>query len=219
MLKYKCLAIDHDDTVVQSEATINYPCFCRFLEIYRPGAVYSLQEYVNDCSQMSFGEMCKSRFSMTDEELYQEYLFWKAYMKEHIPDVFPDLGDVLADYRKAGGRICVVSMSTAENILRDYRTHFGFDPDQIFGCDLPEELRKPNVYPLKQIKELYQLKSDEILVLDDLKFAIDMARKEGCPFAFAGWSRKDFPDICKEMEQLCDFTFYSAKDLKKALFK
>ena len=86
MLKYKCLALDHDDTVVQSEATINYPCFCKFLEIYRPGVTYTLDEYVNDCSSTPFGEMCQTKFGITDDELYQEYLFWKAYMKDHIPD-------------------------------------------------------------------------------------------------------------------------------------
>ena len=36
MLKYPCLVLDHDDTVVQSEATVNYPCFCEFLEKMRP---------------------------------------------------------------------------------------------------------------------------------------------------------------------------------------
>ena len=27
MLKYPCLVLDHDDTVVKSEITVNYPCF------------------------------------------------------------------------------------------------------------------------------------------------------------------------------------------------
>ena len=31
MLKYPCLVLDHDDTVVQSEATVNYPFFCYIL--------------------------------------------------------------------------------------------------------------------------------------------------------------------------------------------
>ena len=219
MLKYKCLALDHDDTVVQSEATINYPCFCRFLEVYRPGAAYSLSDYVSDCSRMPFVEMCRTRFSLTDEELHQEYLFWKAYMKEHIPAVFPGIGDALQAYRKAGGKICVVSMSTEENILRDYRFHFGFEPDLIFGCDLPEPHRKPSPYALEQIKAHYGISSDEILVLDDMKFAVEMAHSAGCPIGFAGWSRKDFPDICREMEAACDHSFYSAEDLTKFLLE
>lgn len=219
MLKYPCLVLDHDDTVVQSEATVNYPCFCRFLEIYRPGMVYSFSDYVNDCSRMPFGEMCKTRFSLTDAELYQEYLFWKAYMKEHVPEAFPGIGDVLHAYRNAGGKICVVSMSSEENILRDYRTHFGFEPDLVFGCDLPEELRKPSTYALEQIKQHFGFSSNELLVLDDMKFAVSMARAAGCPIGFAGWSRKDFPAICREMENLCDSSFYSAEDLEKFLFE
>lgn len=219
MLRYKCLALDHDDTVVRSEETINYPCFCRFLEQYRPDSVYSFADYVDDCSRMSFVEMCKTRFSMTDEELYQEYLFWKEYMRTHIPEAFPGIGDLLKAYRNTGGKICVVSMSSSENILRDYRTHFGLEPDLIFGCDLPEEQRKPGTYPLEQIKQHYAVTADEILVVDDMKFAVDMAKNAGCPIAFAGWSRKDFPTVCEEMERVCDYSFYSVEDLAKFLFK
>ena len=32
MLKFPCLVLDHDDTVVQSEATVNYPFFVEFLK-------------------------------------------------------------------------------------------------------------------------------------------------------------------------------------------
>ena len=219
MLKYKYLVLDHDDTVVQSEATINYPCFCRFLEIHRPGTHYSLKEYVADCSKMNFAEMCRTRFSMSDEELHEEYLFWKAYMKEHLPCTFPGIGDLLHRYREAGGKICVVSMSTHENILRDYRHHFGMEPDLIFGAELPEELRKPNIYPIERIQEHYAITAAEILMVDDMKFAVAMARNAGCPIAFAGWSRIDFPEACAEMEDICDFSFYSAEEFEKFLFE
>ena len=218
MLKFPCLVLDHDDTVVQSEATVNYPCFCRFLEKYRPNEVFSFTDYVDTCSRMSFVDMCRSRFSMTEEELYQEYLFWKAYMKDHIPEPFPGIGDVLHRYRGAGGKICVVSMSNEENILRDYREHFGFEPDLIFGCDLPEDLRKPSTYPLEQIQTQLSFSPSQLLVVDDMKFAVSMAHSAGCPIAFAGWGRKDFPVVCEEMENLCDYSFYSAESLEKFLF-
>ena len=218
MLRYPCLVLDHDDTVVQSEATVNYPCFCRFLEIYRPNMTISLADYVGDCNKMPFVDMCKARFSMTDEELNLEYLFWKAYAREHIPEVFPGISDVLHAYRQAGGKICVASMSSEESILRDYHVHFGFSPDLVFGWDLPEDKRKPSPYALEQIKEHFGFSSKDILVIDDMKFAVSMARSAHCPIAFAGWGRKEFPQICAEMEKLCDFSFYSTEDLKKFLF-
>ena len=219
MLKYPCLVLDHDDTVVQSEATVNYPCFCRFLKKHRPDEHFSLADYVAGCNQMPFVELCKTRFSFTDAELNEEYLFWKQYSRDHIPEVFPHIGKLLDNYRKAGGRIFVVSMSSEESILRDYRTHFGFEPDGIFGCDLPKEHQKPNPYALEQIKSKYGFDPEEILIVDDLKAAVSMARSASCHIAFAGWGRRDYPDICKEMELLCDYSFYSIREVADFLFR
>lgn len=218
MLKYKCLVLDHDDTVVQSETTVNYPCFCRFLEQYRPGMTISLADYVADCCQMTFIGMCKTRFSLTEEELHQEYLFWKAYIKDHRPDAFPGIRELLHAYRNAGGIICVSSMSSDDTIRQDYLKHFGLEADAVFGWDLPEEQRKPNPYALEEIKRQYNLSANEILVVDDMKFAVEMARSVNCPIAFAGWGRKAFPNICQEMEELCDFSFYSTEEFKNFLF-
>ena len=219
MLKFPCLVLDHDDTVVQSEATVNYPCFCRFLEQYRPGRSISLQDYVGDCNQMAFVEMCRRRFSFTEDELKLEYLFWKDYAASHIPAPFEGLGAMLRRYRNAGGVICVSSMSANENILRDYRTHFDLEPDRIFGWDLPEEQRKPDPWALQQIQAEFGFRPDQILVVDDMRFAVPMARSAGCPIAFAGWGRKEFPQICAEMESLCDFSFYSTQELQEFLFE
>lgn len=219
MLKYKCLVLDHDDTVVQSEATVNYPCFCRYLETYRPGESISLTDYVGDCNKMAFVDMCKTRFAMTDEELEQEYLFWKAYAKEHMPDPFPGIADLLHKFRSAGGIICVSSMSAHDTILRDYRTHFGLEPDALFGWDIPEEFRKPHPYALQQIQQRYNLKPQDILVVDDMKFAVPMARSAGCDIAFAGWGRLQFPEIYREMERACDYAFPTVDALERFLFE
>ena len=219
MLKYPCLVLDHDDTVVQSESTVNYPCFCEFLKIYRPGTVYTLAEYVSDCGNMSFVDLCRSRFHLTEDELLEEYHFWKNYARTHIPAPFPGIQELLHAYRKAGGKICVVSMSSEETILRDYRVHFGFEPDLIFGCDLPEEYRKPSTYALEQIAHQFGFQPSQMLVVDDMTFAVPMARSGGCPMAFAAWGRQDFPAVCAAMEECCDYTFHTPEDLKRFLFK
>ena len=54
MLKYPCLVLDHDDTVVQSEATVNYPYFRDILDVFRPGATISLAEYTDGCFRLGF---------------------------------------------------------------------------------------------------------------------------------------------------------------------
>ena len=54
MLKYPCLVLDHDDTVVQSETTINYPYFCYILDQFRPGQTITLEEYIYGCCHQGF---------------------------------------------------------------------------------------------------------------------------------------------------------------------
>ena len=99
--------------------------------------------------------MCQHLFQFTDRELAEEYKSWKAYIKTHIPAPYPGIGEIIRRQKDAGGLICVVSHSGAETISRDYATHFGIQPDRIYGWDLPEEQRKPNPYPLVDIMERY----------------------------------------------------------------
>ncbi len=218
MLKYPCLVLDHDDTVVQSEATINYPYFCYILDQFRPGEKISLQEYIDNCFHLGFARLCQEKYQFTDEEMEQEFMGWKAYIRNHIPAPFPGIGQVIQRQKEAGGLVCVVSHSAEETILRDYRHHFGMEPDAIFGWDLPEEQRKPNAYPLEQIMQRYALSPKELLVVDDMKPAWEMASKVHVPIAFAKWGKIDCPEICREMESLCDFSFASAKELEDFLF-
>lgn len=218
MLKYPCLVLDHDDTVVQSEATVNYPCFCEFLEQVRPGAKISLTEYTHGCYHLGFIDMCKSKFQFTDEELNLEYAFWKDYIKKHIPSPYPGIEKIIARQKASGGLVCVVSQSISENILRDYRTHFGIEPDAVYGWDLPEEHRKPSPFALLDIMKRYRLSPSEILVVDDMKPGWEMAQKAQVPVAFSGWGRTEYPEIIAEMTGLCDYAFQSTDSLYHFLF-
>ncbi len=219
MTKFPCLVLDHDDTVVQSEATINYPFFCDILELFRPGCKITLKEYVQGCSDFGFVEMCRRKYQFTDTELKQEYCGWKEYIQHHIPDPYPGIADVIRKQKESGGLICVVSMSSEANIVRDYQTHFGITPDAVYGWDLAEEHRKPNPYALYQIMATYHLSPEQLLVVDDMKPAWEMARQAGVPIAFAGWGRLEYPDITAEMTSLCDYAFHSAEELSDFLFK
>ncbi len=218
MLKYPCLVLDHDDTVVQSEATIAYPCFVQTLSRIRPGVALTLEEYYRNCSAMDFSDMCRKLYGFTDEELYQEYLDWKAYVKNHIPDPFPGIQRIIERQRAEGGLICVSSHSSEENISRDYLHHFGLLPDKIYGCDLPEAQRKPSPFALRDIMESYHLSPTDLLVVDDLAPACQMAHAAGVKMAFAAWSKTAYPDLVEQMSKDCDFIFDTTEKLEKFLF-
>ena len=218
MLKFPCLALDHDDTVVQSEATLNYPYFCYILDQFRPGEKITLEEYIYGCCHLGFAEMCRQKYNFSDEELHQEYLGWKDYIKTHIPAPYPGIERIIHRHKEAGGILCVVSHSGEENIRRDYMAHFGILPDDIYGWDYPEHQRKPAPYPLLSIMEKYNFSPQQLLVVDDLKPAYEMANGVGVPIGFAKWSKLDQADICAEMQMLCNYTFTAPEELEKFLF-
>lgn len=219
MLKYPCLVMDHDDTVVQSEATVNYPFFVYILDQFRPGTTITLPEYVHGCCEFGFADMCRKWYGFTEQELLDEYRAWQEYIMDHAPEAFPGVGNILRRHKDAGGLICVVSHSSDRNILRDYRLHFDIEPDAIYSWDLPEHLRKPSTYPLESIMERYHLRPEQLLVVDDMKPAYEMASKAGVPIAFAAWGRQAYPQIMEEMTCLCDYTFLTTKDLENFLFE
>ena len=218
MLKYPCLVLDHDDTVVQSEVMINYPYFCYILDQFRPGCTITLEEYFHGCFHLGFAEMCRQNYNFTEQELADEYAGWKAYIRNHIPAPYPGIDRVIRRHKEAGGILCVVSHSGAETITRDYKTHFGILPDAIFGWDLPEHQRKPNPYPLEQIMKNYGFAPEELLVVDDMKPADDMCRQAGVAVGFAQWGKAESPELCRLMQQLCDYTFPSPLALENFLF-
>lgn len=218
MLKYPCLILDHDDTVVQSEATVNYPFFVDFLKEYRPGMTITEHDYISGCFHPGYIEMCRQRFSFTDEELLTEYTAWKEHIRHHIPAPYPGIGALLRRYKAAGGKICVASQSAQENILRDYKTHFGIEPDEIYGWDLEPEHRKPSPWAIGQVMKKYGFSPAQLLVVDDMKPAVEMARAAGVEIAFAGWGRLEYPQISSQMTAMCDYAFSTVEQLEAFLF-
>lgn len=219
MLKYRCLVLDHDDTVVQTEKTIGYPYFCYILDQFRPGETISLEDYVRDCHELGFAEMCRKRWQFTEEEQKDEYKGWMEYVITHIPEIFPGIEKVIRRQKEEGGLLCVVSHSSVQNITRDYAVHIGVQPDTIYGWDYPEELRKPNPFPLLDIMEKYHLEPKDILVVDDMKLAWKMAEPLGVEVAFAAWGKKDFPELEEEMRSLCRWSFDDPQELEAFLFE
>lgn len=218
MLRYPCLILDHDDTVVQSEASINYPYFCQILQQLRPGSTITLREYTEGCYYTGFTQMCKEKYGFSDAELALEYEGWKAYIRTHIPAPYPGIRELILRQKSEGGLVCVVSHSSFENISRDYNALLGIQPDDIYGWDYPAHQRKPAPYPVLQILEKYHLSPSQALVIDDMKPAWEMATAAGVSIGFAAWGRQGCPDIVQEMTRLCHYSFESPQSLSNFLF-
>ena len=218
MLKFKCLVLDHDDTVVQSMKTLSYPFWCLELEQFRPGQTMTLEDYVLECHRLGFADLCKVRFGFTEEELKQEHKQWMEYIMQHTPDPYPGIERIIHRQKEEGGLICVVSHSHVDNILRDYKAHFDLIPDAIYGWELEPHQRKPNPWPLQDIMEKYNLKPKDILVVDDMKLACQMAAPLAVKVCYAGWSGMGVEALSSEMRNICDYAFDSTEELEKFLF-
>ena len=219
MLKYPCLILDHDDTVVQTERAIGYPYFRDYLEKVRPGVKLSFPDYVRACHNTVFPDMCRQRWQFTDEEMKEEYSLWQDYCAAHIPPIFPGVDALIRRQKEAGGLVCVVSLSSHANIVRDYAAHFGIQPDAVYDNDLPRHQRKPLPWPLLDIMEKFHLEPKDLLMVDDMLLGVEMARKAGVPTAYAAWSKQDFPDLLEEMRGACDYAFDSPGALERFLFE
>ena len=218
MLKFPCLVLDHDDTVVQTMKTLSYPFFCLELKQFRPGASMTLSEYITECYRWGFADMCRECFGFTDEELKVEHKQWMDYIMQNIPDVFPGIERIIRRQKAEGGILCVVSHSNSDNIIRDYQVHFSMQPDAIYGWDMEPHQRKPHCWPLQDIMQKFHLHPQEILVVDDAQLACQMADPLGIKVAFAGWDDMGVPQLRQEMEQQCAYTFNTTAELEKFLF-
>jgi len=216
-LKYPCLVLDHDDTTVDSTATVHYPSFVEYMEKHFPQVHMSLEEYFLYNFDPGVVEMFTKICGMTWDEMLEEEKFWKEYVKSHVPRAYPGIREIIAEQKKRGGKVCVVSHSFKENILRDYRENGLEKPDLIYGWECPPELRKPAVWPLEQIMKTFGMKPEELLVVDDLKPGYDMASAAGVPFAAAGWAN-DIREIERFMRENCGLYFKTVEALRAYLF-
>ncbi|SHI76830.1 HAD family hydrolase [Parasporobacterium paucivorans] len=216
-MRYKCLVLDHDDTVVNSTAHVHYPSFVKVLSEIRPDTTLGLEEFYRKNFEPGILGLCKDILGFTDEEMIYEKDCWQNYVERHVPKTFDGMEDIIAKFRRKGGIICVVSHSYKTSILRDYKENGLPDPDMVFGWEMLPHQRKPSVYPLEEIMQNYGLSKSELLVVDDLKPGHEMARNCGVDFAAAGWAHS-VPEIDDYMKKNSDFYFSSVEDMDQFLF-
>lgn len=216
-MKYPCLVVDHDDTVVNSTATVHYPCFVQYCAEYFPHYHCTLEEYFLHNFDPGVVAFFRDIVGLSEADMAHEQAYWNEYVQSHVPAVYPGMSDILWEHVRRGGKLCVVSHSFRQNILRDYRENGLPEPDMAFGWELPAEIRKPHPHALHEIMREYGFSPEELLMLDDLKPGHDMAKACGVRFAAAGWAN-DIPEIERFMHENCDLYFKTVPELKDYLF-
>lgn len=218
-MKYKCLILDHDDTVVKSTPDIHYPSFIEALRVLRPDLKpLTLEEFIRYCFEPGFSRLCSDILKFTPEEQTVQYNLWKRHTKVKSPEFYECFPELIDEFKNSGGIVCVASHSESEQILRDYRLHCNWAPDLVFGWEDEEAHRKPRAYPVVETMKRFGLKREEILVLDDSKPGLVMARGASVAFAAAGWSHS-IPEITDYMRDNSDFYFSSVDEFWNFLRK
>ena len=216
-VKFKCLMIDHDDTAVKSSPEIHYPCFVKVIETFRPGEyVLSLSEFMHACFYPGLYEYYTKNLGFTKEELDLEMEIWQDYVATRIPTFYDGIDSLLGEYRARGGIVAVSSQSHKDVIRRDYSARLGFLPDHIYGCELPPDKCKPSTFSVDDVCKKEGIQPCEVLVVDDLRTGLEMARAAGAHFAAAGWSQF-VPEIESYMASNAEFYCKSVDELRKLL--
>lgn len=217
-LRYRCLVLDHDDTVMDSTRLIHHPAFLVFLREVRPGFTISLEEYLRVNFHPGFLEYCEQVLRLSPAELDREMAVWTDYVATHVPRAFPGISEIMAEQLRRGGQIAVISHSLRSNILRDFRENGLPEPSMVFGWELPRDKRKPSPYALDRLMAAMDLAPEDMLVVDDLKPGYDMAHQRVVPFAAAGWAY-DVPEIRAFMRENTPLYFEKTTELYRFLFE
>lgn len=212
----RCLVLDHDDTAVDSTAAIHYPAHRECMARLRPGVEpVTLEQWFLKNFEPGIAHYLEVDLGLSPAEQEIELQIWRTHTAARTPQFFPGFVDVLRRFRARGGLVTVVSHSEAATIQSHYAAA-GFAADAIYGWGDDPAQRKPNPWPVDRIRERYGLSGQQMLVVDDLKPGVVMARRAGVRAAGAGWAHR-IPAIERWMVENCDVYLPTVADLERFL--
>ena len=219
-MNFKCLVLDHDDTVVNSTATIHFPSFIAYLEDYYPDKAgnYTLNDYFEKNFHPGILSLFCDEIGMGKKELEEEEKYWSDFVQSRVPKAYDGMRELISDFKAQGGIVAVASHSLTKYIERDYRENGLPTPDVIYGWDIPKAQRKPSPWCVMDLCERFALSPEEILVVDDLKPGYDMAKGAGAKFAAVGWAH-NVEIIENVMRKSCDYYVKTVADLRDIIMK
>ena len=117
-MRFPCLVLDHDDTVVNSTAVIHFPSFLAYLAQVRPGLSYTLDDYFRKNFDPGIIPLFTDELGFTDEELEGEYQFWQNWVATRVPEAYPGMREILERYKARGGKIIAVIARADRQVRR-----------------------------------------------------------------------------------------------------
>lgn len=214
-MKYKCLIVDHDDTMVDSTRLVHYVSFKESLKLLRPDMDISLEDFFNLSFKYGFFEMCKNYLKYNEEETKTQYDMWRILVAKITPDFYEDILEVVKEFIDNDGILVVVSHSEIHMIEKHYKEKTDIIPSKIYGFD--SKYVKPSPKVVEEILKEFKLEKEEALVLDDLTDGYKMAKQAGVDFAWAGYSH-NIKEQREYMESEKAFIVLNGEDLKKLIF-
>jgi len=154
---------------------------------------------------------------LSEEELAEEFRIWRRFTRGRLAGFYPGILDALKEYRSLGGKTVVVSHSEKRIIEWHYGVQ-GFLPDLILGWVEDETKRKPSPWPVYRVLEVFNAGLNDILVVDDLKPGVLMARQAGVRIAAAGWGHR-IALIEDYMRATCDMYLRSIDEFRDTILQ
>jgi phosphoglycolate phosphatase/pyrophosphatase PpaX len=216
-LRFACLLLDHDDTAVDSTASVHYPAHLEAMRVLRPGLdPLGLDGWFLKNFHPGIMPYLEKELGLSPEELAVELEIWRSFTAHRLPRFFPGMLETLGEYKDRGGRIAVISHSEPDMIRKHYRSAGPLEPDLVFGWDTEETRRKPSPWPVLETLRLLELPVERALALDDLKPGVLMARAAGVAVAGAGWAH-DIGEIREYMRSNCLAFFETVRAFREFL--
>jgi phosphoglycolate phosphatase-like HAD superfamily hydrolase len=199
-MRYRRLMLDHDDTAVMSTPLVHYPSHVKAMKDLRPDhAPIGLDGWFRKMFSPGFEPYHREELGLATDEMAQNYRVWREVTSSIVPEFFPGILAILAEFKRRGGILVVVSHSEVGFVQRDYRAASAaiegrVSPNLVFGGDVKAEERKPHPFPVIAAINRFGLAKRDVLVVDDLRSGMDMAEAAGVDFVAAGWGHS-IPEI------------------------
>jgi phosphoglycolate phosphatase/pyrophosphatase PpaX len=221
-MRYRCLILDHDDTAVDSTRGVHHPAHIRSMQVLRPDErVVDLETWFRKNFDPGITSYLMDELGFSEAEMEVENSIWREFSQNGRSQFFPGFLEALARYQECGGCFVVASHSEEDVIRAHYRAGANgatVQPELVFGWDLGPEKRKPKPYAVLETLRRLGLRRDEVLVVDDLKPGIDMARAARVDAAAAGWCH-NISEIREFMSRECVATFETVEEFAQYILQ